>query len=378
MCEGVDLQWKGKGVKFSCPKCSMEYKINRDRLRDRLLKVRCKNCQSVFYIRSENDGESGVVLLDDPYKDDDPREEVWYYLQNDDAIGPVSLEHLSASVEAQLFTPETWVWRQGMAQWTPAEEIVTLNRMFVAMIDGDAQRTIEVGTGIVTDTVDFASTGKVFVGGDLEIDTTSVATPDDPSRQPRHLSDTLKHYDYNDEPAIEEINGDDDRYVLGTIAVKKKLFNRKLSESGNTEILESVDGENSSKKDTSSNTLYMFPISNELRDAELRRSASISASSNMNDTVEMDLSRTRETPTIGSYSTIEETAYVNRSHGTQAMLRTLFWVLIFIAVSLLTWLLVNRQEDISLSLYENMHNPIQVSEIHFPPSQENVFWSGGN
>ena len=118
------------GVKFSCPKCSVEYKINRGRLQDRLLKVRCKNCQSVFYIKSASNGESGVILLDDPVYGENPEEEIWFYLQNEDAIGPVSLEHLAAAMEAQLFDQETWVWRQGMQQWTAAGELQELSGLF--------------------------------------------------------------------------------------------------------------------------------------------------------------------------------------------------------------------------------------------------------
>ena len=197
----------------------------------------------------------------------------------------------------------------------------------------------------------------------MDVNSFAMTAEDDHINHPGPITDTLQQYNQTTKSTVHDLNEEDDRYVLGSIAVKKKLFNRKLSESGNTEILESISDEIEMKSKTpSSDTLYMFPISGELRDAELRKSAGSPPVPSLSDTVEMDLSRTRETPVLGNYPVADDTANVYRSQRQQAVLRTLFWMLIFVAVSLLAWLLVNPGESGTFSL----------SRIDIPPTSNQV------
>src|SRR4029078_6937509 len=52
----------------------------------------------------------------------------WYYIENDETMGPTTLEDLARRIGR---TGESYlVWTQGMAGWTDAENVPALSRLF--------------------------------------------------------------------------------------------------------------------------------------------------------------------------------------------------------------------------------------------------------
>lgn len=51
---------------------------------------------------------------------------MWYYAQNGQQVGPVSPEELKNLLSSQALVRDTPVWREGMAQWLPANQIPEL------------------------------------------------------------------------------------------------------------------------------------------------------------------------------------------------------------------------------------------------------------
>lgn len=49
-------------------------------------------------------------------------EQVWYYMAEGQQTGPVGLEEMRGLVEQGVVTPQTMVWREGMADWVPARQ----------------------------------------------------------------------------------------------------------------------------------------------------------------------------------------------------------------------------------------------------------------
>ena len=47
----------------------------------------------------------------------------WYVAAGDQRVGPLTPEQLQAQIQAAQVTQETLVWRQGMANWTPANQV---------------------------------------------------------------------------------------------------------------------------------------------------------------------------------------------------------------------------------------------------------------
>lgn len=50
----------------------------------------------------------------------------WYYARDGQQLGPVSIEALSQLIAVGTVAPQDLVWREGMAQWTPASSLPEL------------------------------------------------------------------------------------------------------------------------------------------------------------------------------------------------------------------------------------------------------------
>lgn len=62
---------------------------------------------------------SGEIELDGPVVGVND----WYYAVNQEQKGPISFDQLKALVQAGVVTASSLVWRDGMAEWTPAETV---------------------------------------------------------------------------------------------------------------------------------------------------------------------------------------------------------------------------------------------------------------
>ena len=47
----------------------------------------------------------------------------WYYAKNGQQMGPVTLEVLRAMISSGEVAPADLIWREGMAEWTPAGQV---------------------------------------------------------------------------------------------------------------------------------------------------------------------------------------------------------------------------------------------------------------
>jgi len=52
----------------------------------------------------------------------------WYYIENDETVGPTTLEDLARQIRHTGQSP--LVWTQGMAEWTEAEAVPALSQLF--------------------------------------------------------------------------------------------------------------------------------------------------------------------------------------------------------------------------------------------------------
>jgi membrane protease subunit (stomatin/prohibitin family) len=77
--------------------------------------------RAMAYTSSTNGGASAPTT----HPDEPPPlpSDAWYYVAGNERHGPVSASALRAD---NTFTPETLVWRRGMAQWTPASAVAEL------------------------------------------------------------------------------------------------------------------------------------------------------------------------------------------------------------------------------------------------------------
>jgi membrane protease subunit (stomatin/prohibitin family) len=61
-----------------------------------------------------------------------PQTAGFYIVVNGAQSGPIAVSDLSAKVASGQFTPQTLVWKQGMAAWSPASSVAELSSLFAA------------------------------------------------------------------------------------------------------------------------------------------------------------------------------------------------------------------------------------------------------
>jgi hypothetical protein len=65
---------------------------------------------------------------------------MWHYLRGEETVGPVSEGSLSTLIEDGTVQPDTYVWREGFADWQPAGDVESLVETFPAARPGLALR----------------------------------------------------------------------------------------------------------------------------------------------------------------------------------------------------------------------------------------------
>ena len=65
-------------------------------------------------------------MTDPPPTPNQPPQEPWYYAVANQQHGPVPADTLRRMFEAGQLHPATWVWREGLANWTTAASVPEL------------------------------------------------------------------------------------------------------------------------------------------------------------------------------------------------------------------------------------------------------------
>jgi predicted Zn finger-like uncharacterized protein len=132
-------------MKFLCDRCKTRYSIADERVRGKILKIRCKNCSNVISVREGmTDAEPAPAASSSPLQDafasvmsaEPPRrtkgetmpappvlEEEWYVSIDGNQSGPFSLAEAQAWVSAQKPLEELFCWCEGFDDWLPVEKV---------------------------------------------------------------------------------------------------------------------------------------------------------------------------------------------------------------------------------------------------------------
>lgn len=119
-------------MKFACDKCHTKYSIADERVKGRILKIRCKSCNHIITVREEkpapplgladNDGEHTMVQpspLDASAASDE-----WYVSFDGEQEGPLPLARALERVRAERPKgKEAHCWRPGFFVWLAVEEV---------------------------------------------------------------------------------------------------------------------------------------------------------------------------------------------------------------------------------------------------------------
>ncbi|MDB4960975.1 MAG: family finger-like protein [Myxococcales bacterium] len=141
-------------MKFLCDRCKTRYSIGDDRVRGKILKIRCKNCANVITVREGmtdvEAGEAGprrqktttqapivtssinapangalgsafaVALTTKPPA---ALEEEWYVSIDGDQDGPFSLAEAQRWVGSKAFDADLHCWSEGFDDWLPVDKV---------------------------------------------------------------------------------------------------------------------------------------------------------------------------------------------------------------------------------------------------------------
>ncbi|MDX2094193.1 MAG: GYF domain-containing protein [Kofleriaceae bacterium] len=137
-------------MKFLCDRCKTRYSIGDDRVRGKILKIRCKNCANVITVREGmNDvdasdpeglrkrGPTQAVPLSNPAQSglngDHPApgsaaapaalEQEWYVSIDGQQEGPFSLSDAQTWVGSKPYDAELHCWSEGFDDWLPVDKV---------------------------------------------------------------------------------------------------------------------------------------------------------------------------------------------------------------------------------------------------------------
>jgi len=140
-------------MKFLCDRCKTRYSIGDDRVRGKILKIRCKNCANVITVRegmtdidasepaprrnpkpttmappvagaAPKNGALGAAFASAlTTKPPAALEEEWYVSDDGDQEGPFSLTEAQAWVGAKAFEADLHCWSEGFDDWLPVDKV---------------------------------------------------------------------------------------------------------------------------------------------------------------------------------------------------------------------------------------------------------------
>src|SRR5215471_12473397 len=114
-------------MKIVCDSCGTKYSISDDKVRGKAFKIRCKKCSHIIVVRSTAasmpvaEGSSSAQALPitegsgltTPASSDN----AWHIVVEGEQVGPLSASDVRARLSRGEITGETFIWREGLADW---------------------------------------------------------------------------------------------------------------------------------------------------------------------------------------------------------------------------------------------------------------------
>ncbi len=124
-------------MKFHCDRCSTKYSISDERVRGKILKIRCKNCSDVITVRDPAKAASSkAVKKKQPQKgkasqhSSEPKakapesfEAEWYVSEDGDQEGPFTLNAAIDWVRSKSVGADLFCWSDGFDDWLPVDKV---------------------------------------------------------------------------------------------------------------------------------------------------------------------------------------------------------------------------------------------------------------
>ena len=124
-------------MKIVCDACAAKYSIADDKVKGKVFKIRCKKCSNIIVVR----GTAGAAEepAAGPYDQKETRvydygssdagatppadDVVWHVVIDQEQVGPLSVADVQARFAAGELDVESYVWREGFADWLPLSQV---------------------------------------------------------------------------------------------------------------------------------------------------------------------------------------------------------------------------------------------------------------
>jgi predicted Zn finger-like uncharacterized protein len=115
-------------MKFYCDQCSAKYSIPDEKVRGKVVKVRCKECDHVITVRGSQRDETGTDRASADAEASagsggETHSTQWYYSHKGETYGPHQQDELCDQYRNGEIPRASYVWRDGFSDWKPAEDV---------------------------------------------------------------------------------------------------------------------------------------------------------------------------------------------------------------------------------------------------------------
>jgi predicted Zn finger-like uncharacterized protein len=121
-------------MKFVCERCHTRYSIADDKVRQKILKIRCKTCENVITVRDSGPvatvgfGQVPHSVPPPPPGKGPAAAREWFVAINGEQSGPMSKSDLARRVLHCKPEDEVYVWKDGQDGWKPPEEVPVIQQ----------------------------------------------------------------------------------------------------------------------------------------------------------------------------------------------------------------------------------------------------------
>ena len=160
-------------MKIVCDSCGTKYSISDDKVRGKVFKIRCKKCSHIIVVRGTEDAGTPAVAPAAAA----PEASGWHLVVDGDQVGPVPEADIRARIERGEINAETYVWKEGFADWlklsaipefaplvTPADGGVFADGLGSGAVNGDGGAHEPAAGGLFGGAAPAAVDADVFGG----------------------------------------------------------------------------------------------------------------------------------------------------------------------------------------------------------------------
>jgi predicted Zn finger-like uncharacterized protein len=124
-------------MKFVCERCHTRYSIADDKVRQKILKIRCKTCENVITVRDPGPGSAEAAAPPPP----PPRAGAagaaaareWFVATNGEQVGPMTRTDAARRILQAKDDDEVYVWKDGLDGWKPPAEVAVIHQEVVSL-----------------------------------------------------------------------------------------------------------------------------------------------------------------------------------------------------------------------------------------------------